>query len=508
MPSRIRPTEVLLLALAVLGPIVHLLGVLVRGPALLYEDASRLGVIYAALAISAAVGAYLALKRGTLPVRLFAAAALLANLGSIAFVANTWWRDMRGSIAEAAMEPIEEGTIGILISTASGRPMASAELNALEDAINERLEQAGLGRAVTVQRTYAIVSEGQAQRVGQRLGASVVVWRVDGGDELAVEEYHVTYLGGNPQGIGMVPADLMLLLALRGDVAVQRTIAPEDNGISPLAVNVIAPAAAGFGSLAAGNPAAAASQFQSAITAGGVATGTLGLLHGYLGNTYLVAERPDLALEQFTLATTMTTDSRGWVGIGNTGLQQEDWVAAEAAYRKAVAASPYDPIGYCGLGVIFTEQRNTARAIATLRQAVNLEPEWGIPYALLGLAYELESDIESARACYQMCANYSGTAPVLQALVAERANEILRNPPTAVPTATPVPTPTATPLPASGVHTVAEGDTLKAIADQYGTTVERLVELNKLEDPNDLFVGQVLIVPDEFETIMQQDDED
>ncbi|MHB0857246.1 MAG: LysM peptidoglycan-binding domain-containing protein [Anaerolineae bacterium] len=496
MQPRTRFTDVLLLALAVTGPALHLLGVLLRGPAMLYADTTRLGVIYAVLAISAAVGAYLALKRGTATVRMVATVALLANLGSIAYVGNTWWRDLQGSLAEAAMSPIEPGTVGVLVSTASDRPMAGAELRALEESISQRLAETGLGRQVSVRRTYPIVSAEQAQRVGRRMGASVVIWKIEHGGALAVEEHHVMYLGGGSLN-EVEPAGLMLQLGLRGDLEVVRSIPPGDNDVSPLAVSVIAPAAAGLGSLAAGNPVAAAAHFRSAIDAGGVTSDTLGLLHSYLGNAYLLAERPDLAIAELNFSKNMAADARGWVGIGNMGLVQRDWRAAEAAFRQAVALAPYDPIAYCGLGVVFSQQHNTTRAIGTLRQAVNLAPEWDIPYALLGLAYELEGNIESARACYQMCATYSSTSPGLQAAVTARAEQILRNPPTPVPTASPMPTPTGTPLPTSGVHIVQDGDTLKAIADQYGTTIERLVELNKMDDPNELFIGQVLIVPDE-----------
>ncbi|MFN4070763.1 MAG: peptidoglycan DD-metalloendopeptidase family protein [Thermus caldifontis] len=43
-------------------------------------------------------------------------------------------------------------------------------------------------------------------------------------------------------------------------------------------------------------------------------------------------------------------------------------------------------------------------------------------------------------------------------------------------------------------HTVAPGETLFAIARRYGTTVEELVRLNGLRDPNRIQVGQVLLV--------------
>jgi spore germination protein len=42
---------------------------------------------------------------------------------------------------------------------------------------------------------------------------------------------------------------------------------------------------------------------------------------------------------------------------------------------------------------------------------------------------------------------------------------------------------------------VAEGDTLAAIAQQFGTSVEALQEANGIEDPDEIVVGQVLVIP-------------
>ena len=45
-------------------------------------------------------------------------------------------------------------------------------------------------------------------------------------------------------------------------------------------------------------------------------------------------------------------------------------------------------------------------------------------------------------------------------------------------------------------HTVREGDTLGAIAQAYGVSVEDLAAANGLDDPDLLYVGWTLIVPD------------
>ncbi|MFF7246061.1 LysM peptidoglycan-binding domain-containing protein [Embleya sp. NPDC008237] len=50
------------------------------------------------------------------------------------------------------------------------------------------------------------------------------------------------------------------------------------------------------------------------------------------------------------------------------------------------------------------------------------------------------------------------------------------------------------PTPHDTFYTVKSGDTLTAIARKYGTTIERLVQLNGIPDPNRIDVGQRLIV--------------
>ena len=55
--------------------------------------------------------------------------------------------------------------------------------------------------------------------------------------------------------------------------------------------------------------------------------------------------------------------------------------------------------------------------------------------------------------------------------------------------------PTPTPAPAPQTYTVVEGDTLAAIAQRFGTTVEALQDANGIEDPDEIIIGQVLVIP-------------
>ena len=49
--------------------------------------------------------------------------------------------------------------------------------------------------------------------------------------------------------------------------------------------------------------------------------------------------------------------------------------------------------------------------------------------------------------------------------------------------------------PPSKTYTVVAGDTLSGIAARYGTTVQKLCDLNNISNPNLIYVGQVLVLP-------------
>ncbi len=54
--------------------------------------------------------------------------------------------------------------------------------------------------------------------------------------------------------------------------------------------------------------------------------------------------------------------------------------------------------------------------------------------------------------------------------------------------------------------TVEEGDSLSKIAKRYGTTVDALVRLNEMCDPNQIFVGQVILLTDPDAEPADEDD--
>ena len=75
--------------------------------------------------------------------------------------------------------------------------------------------------------------------------------------------------------------------------------------------------------------------------------------------------------------------------------------------------------------------------------------------------------------------------------------------PAPTPTVPPTPTPTPPPTPTPKTHNVRAGNTLSEIATFYGVSMDAILGLNNIPDPNNLQVGQVLILPPEAEVPAQ-----
>ncbi len=66
---------------------------------------------------------------------------------------------------------------------------------------------------------------------------------------------------------------------------------------------------------------------------------------------------------------------------------------------------------------------------------------------------------------------------------------------TVVPYSTVTAAPTAQASACANQHTVVRGETLRKIADQYRTTIQAIVEANKITNPNLIVPGQILCIP-------------
>jgi LysM repeat protein len=69
-----------------------------------------------------------------------------------------------------------------------------------------------------------------------------------------------------------------------------------------------------------------------------------------------------------------------------------------------------------------------------------------------------------------------------------------------VASSSPTALPTETPTPAPLIYTVKAGDTLSSIAQTYGVSIQEIIEVNRLANPDVLNVGQELIIPGRFIT--------
>jgi nucleoid-associated protein YgaU len=93
-------------------------------------------------------------------------------------------------------------------------------------------------------------------------------------------------------------------------------------------------------------------------------------------------------------------------------------------------------------------------------------------------------------------------APSTSAAPTDIAPSVTPFVPSPVPPEVPSPSPTTLPSPAPPepsvvleTYVVDEGDTLALIADRFGTSVEALLAANDIDDPNEILIGDVLVLP-------------
>ncbi len=490
MQGKDRLIDITLVILALLGPVFHLAGLAARGLAMLYSDYTKLGITYGALAVSSAAAMVVLLRRQGVLSKILAGLALVVTLVSIIYVSGNWTRDMRQALSDVSIIPIETGKVGILVAPANGGAAALARTRAIEKTVQDTFRVNGLEPYTVVRHVYTVSSEKQALELAQRLRANIIVWERESSS--GESYYYVSVLGADETSVELEPISLMLLMATQHTVVIPNTDAANE---LRLANRIVAPIAAGFGALAVGRPLVAAAQYQNALGVEGLPQIVLRALHNDMGLSLMYAGRPDLAIKEYEQANGIEPNAASWTGIGIVWAMQRDWSRARDAFNRAIALDPYSATAYCGLGAALARDRDVARAAASYRQAAGLSPSWGIPYAFLGLAYELEGNAEGARDAYRVCAEQAGPNAGLQVVALQRAEDILRNPPTAVPTATPPPRPTITPIPTSSIYIVQRGDTLRSIAEEFDVTMEKIIEVNQISDPNTLTVGQTIIIP-------------
>lgn len=73
-----------------------------------------------------------------------------------------------------------------------------------------------------------------------------------------------------------------------------------------------------------------------------------------------------------------------------------------------------------------------------------------------------------------------------------------------IPTVAPPP-PTPSPTPEPFIYVVREGDTLGGIAEEFGTSLDAIIAVNNLIDPNALRIGQQVEIPQEVPVLLNSD---
>jgi len=78
--------------------------------------------------------------------------------------------------------------------------------------------------------------------------------------------------------------------------------------------------------------------------------------------------------------------------------EKQDWPAAEAAYREAVAADPEYAEGWNGLGHTLAKQNRPDEALDAYDEALRIEPDHAQALERLGVTYVAMGRIEDAEA--------------------------------------------------------------------------------------------------------------
>jgi len=89
-------------------------------------------------------------------------------------------------------------------------------------------------------------------------------------------------------------------------------------------------------------------------------------------------------------------------GMGRSAEARKDWADAEVYYRQAIAASPTLAGAWNNLGVVLMQQQNYLEATNAFRRAADLLPGDPTPYENLGLTYQRAGYAADALRAYEL----------------------------------------------------------------------------------------------------------
>jgi len=486
-----------LLVIALLGPIFHWAGLALRGISFFYISITRLVFAYLFLTASAAGAGYLILRPSARLVRLLAAVGLVLNIASVAYAGRLWSSEARLLTSDPVWAPFSEDKVGIVIAPAGDSTLALAEARVIQETFAHMLVDTGLEALVETRQITIVPNMAAARQIAQRMRAVVIIWGTSEGSELVHTEYHITSLG--PRGIAasLDNHSTMLLLASIDTFSFSVNRLASENSVSPAVKEIIAPAALGFASIAANQPALAASYYHIAMTARNISAEMTQSLQGHYSLALQAVGRPDLARVSLDSVEPPIIAVPVFLAKGSLALALGDINSAEAEYLQARELDPASAQAYCGLAIVEAEKRNLSRARALAEQAAALEPKWGLLYLVQAYTMELQGDPSASLIAYDKAKMYIYPFDVLLGLIEERVLRLAIAPPSPVPTASVAPTPSPMPIPGQRYHTVVKGETIGTIARLYDVTEDAIANLNNLENRNVLYIGQVLLIPEQ-----------
>ncbi|BAY40029.1 hypothetical protein NIES2111_44110 [Nostoc sp. NIES-2111] len=122
----------------------------------------------------------------------------------------------------------------------------------------------------------------------------------------------------------------------------------------------------------------------------------------YLGNTYLMQNRLDVAVQEYQEAIRLNPNfGETYYNLGLTLQQKGEKDGAIRAYRQAVVVDPTRVNAYYNLGLVLYEQGLLGEAIATYQDAIKLDPTKTEAYHNLAIAFQQAGKMDEAIASYR-----------------------------------------------------------------------------------------------------------
>jgi LysM repeat protein len=254
-----------------------------------------------------------------------------------------------------------------------------------------------------------------------------------------------------------------------------------------------------------------ASAMQSPIEEGAPAAGPAGEANTLQNGASVIIAPPavTVALGETTVVEVQVQDVEGLYGVDIRLSFDPSKLEVQDA-NSATAGVQIEPGPFLDVSQGFVAQNSADNTAGRINYAMTLlnpaEPKSGsgtlmrVTFKGIGegeSAISFLSALLSDRPGMQIPATTTGGTITVGPATGPTVTPTATTPPGPTPTSTPVPGPTPTPVPSGPTctYTVRPGDTLFSIALRFGTTVQAIAAQNGLANPNFIFVGQKLVIP-------------